>query len=76
MNYADYRLLKTSVDQGVATVLIDNPPINLFDMPLIEEKQTSRPDMLQGSLRGNASQLCKGPVTQAERATRWYDVIS
>lgn len=37
MNYADYRLLKTSVDQGVATVLIDNPPINLFDMPLIEE---------------------------------------
>ena len=37
MNYADYHLLKTSVDQGVATVLIDNPPINLFDMPLMEE---------------------------------------
>ena len=37
MSYADYRLLKTIVDQGVATVVIDNPPINLFDMPLMEE---------------------------------------
>lgn len=37
MNYAEYHLLKISVDQGVATVLIDNPPINLFDMPLMEE---------------------------------------
>jgi len=37
MSYVDYRLLKTSVDQGVATVVIDNPPINLFDMPLMEE---------------------------------------
>jgi len=37
MSYVDYRLLKTSVDRGVATVVIDNPPINLFDMPLMEE---------------------------------------
>lgn len=36
-NYADYLLLKTTIDQGVATVVIDNPPINLLDMPLIEE---------------------------------------
>jgi enoyl-CoA hydratase/carnithine racemase len=37
MDYSNYKLLKTSVDCGVATVVIDNPPINLFDMPLVEE---------------------------------------
>ena len=37
MSYDNYQLLKTTVDQGVATVTIDNPPINLFDMPMIEE---------------------------------------
>jgi enoyl-CoA hydratase/carnithine racemase len=37
MTYENYKLLKTTVDRGVATVLIDNPPINLFDMPMIEE---------------------------------------
>jgi len=36
-SYANYRLLKTKIDRGVATVVIDNPPINLFDMPLMEE---------------------------------------
>ena len=37
MDYSSYHLAKTTVTDGVATVLIDNPPINLFDMPLIEE---------------------------------------
>jgi enoyl-CoA hydratase/carnithine racemase len=37
MTYENYKLLKTTVDRGVATVVIDNPPINLFDMPMIEE---------------------------------------
>ena len=37
MRYDNYKLLKTTVDCGVATVAIDNPPINLFDMPMIEE---------------------------------------
>lgn len=37
MSYDSYRLLKTTVQQGVASVLIDNPPINLLDLPLIEE---------------------------------------
>ena len=37
MSYSHYKLLKTSVEQGIATVLIDNPPINLLDMPMIQE---------------------------------------
>ena len=37
MSYAEYKLLAITVAKGVATVSIDNPPINLFDMPLIEE---------------------------------------
>lgn len=37
MGYENFALLKTTVDAGVATVVIDNPPINLFDMPMIEE---------------------------------------
>ena len=37
MSYENFALLKTTVDTGVATVVIDNPPINLFDMPMIEE---------------------------------------
>ena len=37
MSYANYDLLKVTVERGVASVLIDNPPINLRDMPLIEE---------------------------------------
>jgi enoyl-CoA hydratase/carnithine racemase len=37
MSYDNYHLLKTTVANGIATVVIDNPPINLFDMPMIEE---------------------------------------
>lgn len=37
MSYANYKLLKITVTRGVAAVAIDNPPINLFDMPLMEE---------------------------------------
>lgn len=37
MGYENYQLLRVDVDRGVATVTIDNPPINLFDMPLMQE---------------------------------------
>lgn len=37
MPYEGYQCLKISVDDGVATVTIDHPPINLFDIKLIEE---------------------------------------
>ena len=37
MSYAEYKLLAIAVANGVATVSIDNPPINLFDLPLMEE---------------------------------------
>jgi enoyl-CoA hydratase/carnithine racemase len=35
--YTDYRGLAVRVDRGVAFVTIDNGPINLLDMPLIED---------------------------------------
>ena len=34
MNYSDYSVIRVSVDGGVARVVIDNPPINLFDLAL------------------------------------------
>lgn len=37
MGYDNYHLLQVSVDGGVASVTIDNPPINLFDMPMMQE---------------------------------------
>lgn len=37
MGYDNYNLLQVSVDGGVASVTIDNPPINLFDMPMMQE---------------------------------------
>ena len=37
MAYDGYEYLKIRTDRGVAFVTIDHPPINLFDMPLIEE---------------------------------------
>ena len=37
MSYAGYECLKVRVNQGVAFVTIDHPPINLFDMGLILE---------------------------------------
>ena len=33
----DFELLKTRRDRGVLFVTIDNPPINLFDLPLMRE---------------------------------------
>ncbi len=33
----DYNLLTVAIADGVATVTIDHPPINLFDMPLMDE---------------------------------------
>lgn len=37
MPYADYECLRIRVDGGVAFVTIDHPPINLFDLSLIQE---------------------------------------
>lgn len=37
MSYSGYECLKVRVNQGVAFVTIDHPPINLFDMALILE---------------------------------------
>ena len=37
MPYDGYDCLKIRVDRGVATVTIDHPPINLFDLALIQE---------------------------------------
>ena len=37
MTYDNYECLKVSVDRGVAFVTIDHPPINLFDMALMQE---------------------------------------
>jgi hypothetical protein len=35
MGYDDYATLRVRIDDGVATVTIDHPPINLFDLALI-----------------------------------------
>lgn len=37
MRYEDYKLLRIRVERGVATVTIDNPPINLLTMELAAE---------------------------------------
>lgn len=37
MSYRDYQCLRVDLDSGVATVTIDHPPINLFDLQLISE---------------------------------------
>ena len=37
MSYEGYDCLKVHSDRGVATVTIDHPPINLFDLVLIQE---------------------------------------
>ena len=37
MAYEGYDCLKIRVDRGVAFVTIDNPPINLFDLTLMQE---------------------------------------
>lgn len=37
MAYEDLKLLKTRLDQGVLFVTIDNPPMNLFDIQLMQE---------------------------------------
>lgn len=37
MAYAGYSCLKMRLDRGVLFVTIDHPPINLFDLPLMQE---------------------------------------
>src|SRR5437762_12746732 len=37
MAYTGYDCLDIRVDRGVATVTIDHPPINLYDLALIQE---------------------------------------
>ncbi|NBP54866.1 MAG: enoyl-CoA hydratase/isomerase family protein, partial [Actinobacteria bacterium] len=34
MSYDGYSVIRVSVDDGVARVVVDNPPINLFDITL------------------------------------------
>ena len=37
MKYTRFKLLKIRIDQGVAFVTIDNPPMNLLNMELLGE---------------------------------------
>ena len=37
MAYDGYACMKIRIEDGVATVTIDHPPINLFDLALIQE---------------------------------------
>jgi enoyl-CoA hydratase/carnithine racemase len=37
MSYREYQALRVDVEGGVATVTIDNPPINLFDLQLYQD---------------------------------------
>ena len=37
MSYEGYDCLKFKLDRGVLIITIDNPPINLFDLPLMRE---------------------------------------
>lgn len=37
MSYEEFRALRVAVEAGVARVVIDHPPINLFDLTLITE---------------------------------------
>jgi enoyl-CoA hydratase/carnithine racemase len=37
MAYDDYRLIRTTVDRGICRATLDNPPINLLDVPLLTE---------------------------------------
>ncbi|MFM8907132.1 MAG: hypothetical protein ACKOIZ_05875, partial [Actinomycetota bacterium] len=34
MKYEGYSVIRVSVDDGVANVVVDNPPINLFNLTL------------------------------------------
>ena len=37
MDYGTFEILRVEVLNGVASVVIDNPPINLFDFKLYRE---------------------------------------
>ncbi|MCV7178741.1 enoyl-CoA hydratase/isomerase family protein [Mycolicibacterium sphagni] len=37
MAYDDYRLIRITVDHGICRATLDNPPINLLDVPLLTE---------------------------------------
>lgn len=37
MDYSSYQLARVAVADGVASVVINNPPINIFDLPLYAE---------------------------------------
>ena len=37
MDYSDYQLARVQVAEGVASVIINNPPINIIDLPLYGE---------------------------------------
>ena len=50
MAYEDYRCLRVAVDAGVAWVTIDHPPINLFDLALMQDI-----DRVGGELEADAN---------------------
>lgn len=37
MAYQDYQLIRVAADGGICRATIDNPPINLLDLPLLDE---------------------------------------
>ncbi|WP_281173864.1 hypothetical protein [Mycobacterium genavense] len=37
MGYQDYQLIRVAAADGVCRATFDNPPINLFDLPLVDE---------------------------------------
>lgn len=37
MRYDDFDTLEVTLDDGVATVTIDHPPLNILDIPLLED---------------------------------------
>ncbi|TMA82428.1 MAG: enoyl-CoA hydratase/isomerase family protein, partial [Deltaproteobacteria bacterium] len=45
MAYEGYECLKVRVERGVAFVTIDHPPINLFDLPLMQEIDRIGPEV-------------------------------
>ena len=44
MAYEAYQCLRVEIERGVAEITIDHPPINLFDVALMQEIARLSPD--------------------------------
>ena len=63
MEYTGYDCLDIRVDRGVATVTIDHPPINLFDLGLIGEMdRVGRELEVDGDVREIGRASCRERV--------------